>query len=125
MTDIFIKVQVNPMTIVEFFDREMLENIIGTLMFQPERVVLFGRDLKKLAAFQKNMAQVLANKNIHTKILIESVNTTEYASVVKKLNGFIDAYPDCVFDLTGGEELILVAMEYFSRRSAYLLVLKK
>ena len=53
MTDIFIKVQVNPMTIVEFFDREMLENIIGTLMFQPERVVLFGRDLKKLAAFQK------------------------------------------------------------------------
>ena len=98
------------MTIVEFFDREMLENIIGTLMFQPERVVLFGRDLKKLAAFQKNMAQVLATKNIHTKILIESVNTTEYASVVKKLNGFIDAYPDCVFDLTGGEELILVAM---------------
>ena len=46
MTDIFIKVQVNPMTIVEFFDREMMDNIIGTLLFQPERVVLFGRDLK-------------------------------------------------------------------------------
>lgn len=98
------------MTIVEFFDREMLENMISTLMLKPERVVLFGRDFKKMASFQNNMEQILREKKICTQVIVETVNTSDYLALTGKLNSFIDMYPDCVFDLTGGEELILVAM---------------
>lgn len=98
------------MTIIEFFDKELLENIIGALMFRPERVVLFGKDYKKMASFGKRAAQILKDQGIQTEISVKSVNTTDYFSICEMLRSLLDTYPDCIFDLTGGEETVLVAM---------------
>lgn len=98
------------MTIIEFFDTEQLENIIGTLLFSPERTVLFGRDFKKMVAFQKRAEIILKSKGIQTEISIVSVNTKSFPAVVAELRALVARYPDAIFDLTGGEELVLAAM---------------
>lgn len=98
------------MTIVEFFDHEMLENIVGTLMLQPKHVVLFGNNKQEMTTFQKRMFKILTKKNIKTTIEVVEVDTKNYSAIARVLNQLIDTYPDCVFDLTGGEPMILVAM---------------
>ncbi len=98
------------MTIIEFFDKEMLDNIIGTLIYKPERVVILGKDTDKLDFFANNMREILKEKKIKTEVIVDSVISSDYSCIVQKLNELIDTYPDCVFDLTGGDGLVLVAM---------------
>ena len=98
------------MTIIEFFDSEMLENILGTLIFHPERVILFGKDYKKIEGFQKRILPILSKKGIKTEISVISVNTNDFFAVKKMLYELTDSYPDCVFDLLGGDESVLTAM---------------
>ncbi len=98
------------MTIVEFFDREMLENIVGTLMLHPKHVVLFGNNKQEMTTFQTRMHKILTKKKIATTIEVVEVDTKNYSAIIRVLNQLIHAYPDCVFDLTGGEPMILVAM---------------
>lgn len=98
------------MTIVEFFDREMLENIVGTLMLHPKHVVLFGNNKQEMTTFQKRMLKILTKKKIATTIEVVEVDTKNYSAIIRVLNQLIHTYPDCVFDLTGGEPMILVAM---------------
>lgn len=43
------------MTIVEFFDREMLENVAGALMFAPRHVALVGNNKQEIEDFQARM----------------------------------------------------------------------
>ena len=98
------------MTIIEFFDTEQLENIIGTLLFSPERTVLFGKDFRKMEAFQKRAEMILKSKGIQTEISIVTVNTKNFVAVTDELRALVSRYPDAIFDLTGGEELVLAAM---------------
>ncbi len=98
------------MTIIEFFDTEQLENIIGTLLFSPKRTVLFGRDFKKMVAFQQRAEIILKSKGIQAEISIVTVNTKNFAAVTDALHALVSRYPDAIFDLTGGEELVLAAM---------------
>lgn len=98
------------MTIVEFFDSEMLENIVGTLMLHPRHVVLFGNNKQEMTTFQNRMLKILTKKKIATTIEVVEVDTKNYSAIAEVLNQLIHTYPDCVFDLTGGEPMILVAM---------------
>ncbi len=98
------------MTIIEFFDKEYLENIAGSLMLSPARVILCGNSTEEMSSFRKNMLWIFEKKNIKTEVEIVNADTKNYASVVSVLNQLIDTYPDCVFDLTGGDPIILVAM---------------
>ncbi len=43
------------MTIVEFFDREMLENVAGALMLAPRYVALVGNNKQEMEDVQARM----------------------------------------------------------------------
>ncbi len=104
------------MTIIEFFDHEMLENIISAIHLNPERMILFGKENDELLRAKKNIDKVFQSKSMKTTVLTEVVDTNDYPSLCKALNSLIDKYPDAIFDLTGGEELILVAMGAVSQK---------
>lgn len=53
-------------------------------------------------------------KNINVSLEYEYVSRYDYDSIVERLNSIIDKNPDCYFDLTGGKELVLVAMGQIS-----------
>ena len=98
------------MTIVEFFDKEPLENVSEALLFSPDRIVLCGKDYKKMELFRERMEQIIKARELQTQIEIQSVNTTDYFAILDMLTMLSDRYPDCLFDITGGSDTVLVAM---------------
>ncbi len=98
------------MTLIEFFDAEMLENILATLILKPERTVLFGKDSRKMEKFVSRIRHILKEKNVTTDFSVISVNANDFYAVREMLISLCDTYPDCAFDMLGGEETVLAAM---------------
>lgn len=98
------------MTVIEFFDSSATENITGSFLYAPEKTVYVGdnRHLmdKSLAVYR----EVLSLRGIETVLSYKAVNKNNLKSILSILNEIIEKNDDCVFDLTGGDDLYLVAV---------------
>jgi len=98
------------MTIIEFYDKASIENIAGALLCEPQQVILVGDKRKQLERIKSLYQNILAKHNITTEISFKSVNKNNLQDIIMTLEQIVDNCEDCVFDLTGGEELYLVAV---------------
>jgi len=98
------------MTIVEFYDQASIENIAGSLLCRPEQVILIGNKRKQLQRATTRYRCVLERNGIKTEISYRSVNKNHLAQIVTVLEQIADSCEDCIFDLTGGDEMYLVAV---------------
>ena len=99
------------MVIVEFFDKVSLENICGALMCRPERVVFVGPSIEKMERVVERYRTILNKKGIDTDITCVGVSKNNLSAIVDKLSEIAEANKDeCIFDLTGGDDLYLVAV---------------
>ena len=57
------------MTIIEFYDKNAIENIAGAMMCRPERVILIGYNHKKMADRSATYIDILKKNSINTEIL--------------------------------------------------------
>lgn len=97
------------MTIVEFFDDEALDNALGALLLRPERlVVLYAQH--SCDGFIKALGKILKKRNINTEIIAESVDIATVDSAKAKLEELAERFPDCDFDVAGGNDIMLVAI---------------
>ncbi len=108
------------MTYIEFYDKNLAENICACLKTVPERVFLIGDDLKKLKAHSKNCEKVFEGRGKKVKYICKSVNKNNLQSIVFVLEKIIEKHPDCVFDLTGGQELYHVAVGIVCERYKHI-----
>ncbi|MBQ8003332.1 MAG: DUF1887 family protein [Clostridia bacterium] len=97
------------MTIVELFDNEIMDNVVGTLCLKPQRAVILYTGEKDKAFFD-TLNSIIARRGMKTEILPEWVDASSVESVVKKLEDVAERFPDCDFDITGGEDMMLVAI---------------
>ena len=97
------------MTVIEFFDRTPIENMVSCLTLFPDKIIFIGngKEMKRQKAVYENF---IARKGLKTTISCYSVNKNELNSIVTVLSQIIENEDDCIFDLTGGDGLILVAM---------------
>ena len=98
------------MTYIEFFDKDVCENICSCLVNPPERVILIGDNKKLLEKHAYRYGEVLRSKGFDIEFLYRSVNKNQIQSIITALTNIIEEYDDCVFDLTGGDELYLTAV---------------
>ena len=98
------------MTIIEFYDKNAIENIAGAMMCRPERVILIGDNHKKMADRSATYIDILKKNSINTEILYTVIEKTNLSVAVKSLVDIVNRYEDCVFDITGGDEVYLVAL---------------
>lgn len=109
-----LKIGVFLMTLVELFDSCQIENVIAALRFKPEKIVFVGfkeiMSKRRVAALERFFEE----KNINIKLEYEIVGRYDFEYITKTLNNIIDNNSDCCFDLTGGKELVLVAMGVIS-----------
>ena len=97
------------MTLIEFFDKDTIKNILAVLTLKPERVVYIYdsavTDGKYFAAlkkcFRKHFSSIVLEK-----IPVDINNVTE---IYEKTCQVIDKYGDCAMELTGGSELMMIA----------------
>ncbi len=97
------------MTLIEFFDSASIENVIGALLCEPDHVILIGdkgKQMKKgIAVYQ----QLMHARGIQTRFHYLVVNKNNLQDIVTSLSHIVENHENCVFDLTGGEDLCLVA----------------
>ena len=102
------------MLLVELFDEEPIENIAGFILTKPRKVVFLG-EKKKTERFEKVFRIIADKRKIQTVFDSRVVNRNNLQNIVEVLEdlvcSFIKENPDeeIVFDLCGGEDLMLVA----------------
>ncbi len=103
-------------TLIELFDDSPINNAVAAMHLNPEKIVFVGF----AETMKKNRINALKAffdmRNMNIKLEFEVVGRYDYESICEKLNSVIDKNEDCVFDLTGGKELVLAAMGKVSER---------
>ncbi len=104
------------MTYIEFFDNVAGENIAACLACAPERVVLIGDNHKRLSAAAGIYKEILKNRGKDVDFLTRSVGKNNLSGIISVLQEICEKYPDAIIDLTGGDDLYLVAAGKISER---------
>lgn len=108
------------MTYIEFFDRISVVNICACLTNIPERVVLVGGETKAMLRYADYYRRVFRGRGHEVEFICKSVRKNSLSSVVDTLLEVIGTYGDCAVDLTGGDDLALVAMGIVYERCAQM-----
>ncbi|MBQ7774590.1 MAG: DUF1887 family protein [Lachnospiraceae bacterium] len=103
---------------IEFFDEEPIENLITCMNFKMDKVLFFGHSdimtKEKIAATRKSLKNIC---NI-TEVEFFEVSQKNLYKIVElmetEIRKEVHAGGKCFFDLTGGEDLVLVAMGILS-----------
>ena len=99
------------MTIIEFFDREShVENIISTLLCAPDNVIFLGDCKKRIDKLSMAYEKIARSRGINVKFRSKPVNRNSLKSITDAIEEVIDEYDDCIIDLSGGDDLSLVAV---------------
>ena len=104
------------MTIVEFFDKSPIYNVLSALLCRPERVIFLGKEKKKIERAIERYRRVLEGRGIEIELLYRPVSKNALAGITEVLETVLDRYDDVLFDLTGGSDLELVAVGIISER---------
>lgn len=104
------------MTVIEFYDRVELHNVASTLLCRPDRVIFIGDRAKAMAKTVTLCKTVAAARGISVAYSYRSVNKNRLYDVVAALEEIVKAHTDCVFDITGGSEVYLVAVGILMER---------
>ncbi len=97
------------MTVIEFFDKDHIENVLSSLLCKPERVVYIGDSAKRMNRAIRNYREVLEVRGIRTNLLCRGVSRNNLGKIVEVLDEIVLEDENCLFNLDGGEDLYLVA----------------
>lgn len=98
------------MTYIEFFDKTASENISACLTFVPDRVVYIGDNSKLMKKHIANYERVFSARGQNIEFLFRTVSKSNLDNAVELLTELVETYDDCVFDITGGEEILILAL---------------
>lgn len=98
------------MTIIEFFDKAAIENVLSALLCGPDRVIFIGDSTKRMNRSLKAYREVLQGRDLNVELLCRGVRKNDLRAIVDTLTSIVEREDDCVFNLDGGEDLYLVAV---------------
>lgn len=106
------------MTAVEFYDRTPIENVISSLTTKPEKIIFIvsGNHAKKFKKNYERFAELHKIDNI--EVDFRKVMANNLDNIVEVLSEIAETEEECFFDLTGGFDLMLVAMGIVKQKYA-------
>ena len=108
------------MTLIEFFEKDAIENICSSLASIPDRVVfLIGDDFeKKQKRINNNYKEIFYKRwgKDTVELVSLKINKNNIQEMIEKISSLVEKYGDCTFDLTGGEDLYLFATGVVAER---------
>ena len=97
------------MTVVEFFDKVSIDNMVSCITMEPDKIIFIG-DKKTMNKYKEHYERFLRKKQLDIELEYININRNSISNVVGILEKIVLEDDYCVFDLTGGEDLVLVAM---------------
>ena len=98
------------MTHIEFFDKTAIENVATCLVYTPEKVLFLGDNANKIEDYLVGYREVFAARGQNITFEARAVSKTKLDEATKVLRRIIAENDECVFDITGGEELLMLAL---------------
>jgi len=98
------------MTIIEFYDKMSVENIISALLCAPQKVIFVGDNRKKMQRSIAVYKEVSEIRGLEIAFSYKTVGKNNLRAITEVLSQIVEENPDCIFDLNGGDELYLVAL---------------
>ena len=97
---------------IEFFDEEPIDNMMTSLNFQIDKTIFFGYE--EVMADKRTITERFLKKYCHVKeVVFHAFSDCNLQSILKTMRKVIEqekaAKNEVFFDLTGGEELLLIA----------------
>lgn len=98
------------MTYIEFFDADALKNVCTCLTYTPQRVIYIGDNAKVMQRHIADYDRVFSARGHRIDFMFKTVSKSNLEQAVKLLTELVETYDDCVFDVTGGGEILNVAL---------------
>lgn len=98
------------MTYVEFFDRCATDNVCTCLVYAPDRVILIGENEDLMRCHIANYHAVFSARGYTIEFIPKRVSRTDLGEAISLLEDIVFTYSDCVFDITGGSEILNLAL---------------
>ncbi|MBR2860899.1 MAG: DUF1887 family protein [Clostridia bacterium] len=98
------------MTYVEFFDKDATENICACLAYSPNKIIYVGDSDEQMTKSIDNYKQVFARRAPKMEFIKKVVEKDNLDSAITVLSQIIEENEECVFDITGGAEILAVAL---------------
>lgn len=97
------------MTLIECFTQSHMDNMAACLRLRPEKVIFVGT-AEEMSAPVKRYREVLRWRGQATKVETENVAGKDVGQICKALYGLIRQEQECVIDITGGDEPVILAV---------------
>lgn len=97
------------MTLIECFNNSMIENIAGCLSLRPEKLILLGTGTQMNDSAQRYQS-ILDQRGIQPLIQLCDIGKLSITEIAEQLATLVRAEQDCVIDLTGGDEMVVMAV---------------
>lgn len=97
------------MTLISFFDKDPLDNVGDILYLLPERCVFLGDDRIMKKRRRAQIEALVRERNLSVELIFRALPRGDIDGTLELLRMLITEYPDCIFDVTGGTELLLSA----------------
>ena len=102
--------------IVKFFSQEPIENVMVMMKYMPERVIFLGHKDNMITKQIRDIEQFRDHKYPDVKLEFIEVPKDDLDNIIGTLAGIIREYPGIRFALTGGSEMLLIALGCISAR---------
>lgn len=96
------------MTLIECFTDSHIDNIAVCLGLRPEKLLLIG-EKEKMRQPAEKYHQLLRQRGLHTRIVLSDVTGKDLAGICDVFRKHLQEEAECVLDLTGGDELVIMA----------------
>lgn len=97
------------MTLISFYDEDPLDNAGDLLYFLPERCVFIGNDAVMTKRHKRALQDFVLRRELPIRLEFRSLPAGDIEQALCLLRELIMDYPDSIFDVTGGTELLLSA----------------
>jgi len=98
------------MVLIEFFDKEPMNNMIGCLSLRPQKVYFVGGDARRIKKQLPKYSEFLSRRGIDTQFYVKCAAKNNMGAMLSVLEKIVEAEQECCFDLTGGGDVALVAV---------------
>ena len=103
-------------TVIEFFDTDAIDNVVSALLCQPEKVIFVTDREKAVKRAILHYQKLASDRNIKVSFEYKKAPAGNLFEIVRILTEIVDTCGDCTFDLTGGDDLFLVAVGMLKER---------
>ena len=95
-------------TLIELYDENPIENVLGTEMFRPKTTVLLCPQ-DEASGMKASLEKYFRYRKCNVRLVIVPVSLVDTSKVEKRLREVLEQFDDCTIDISGGTDAALFA----------------